>query len=108
MSGAMSGGFDKVLSCVTYNAGLTTEYAGLAGPGPDCPFSTVGQSGDSNESKNNNIIGYPLNHNLHIIEALAHNPNLFAKKFITLKSFITQNDSENYNYTEIMNNMKRN
>jgi hypothetical protein len=68
MSGAMSGGFDKVLSCVTYNAGLTTEYAGLAGPGPDCPFSTVGQSGDSNESKKFNIIGYPLNHNLHIIE----------------------------------------
>jgi hypothetical protein len=53
MSGAMSGGFDKVLSCVMYNAGLTTEYARLAGPGPDCPFSTVGQSGDSNESKKN-------------------------------------------------------
>jgi hypothetical protein len=52
MSGAMSGGFDMVLTCVTYNAGLTTDYAGLAGPWPDYTFSTVGQSGDSNETKN--------------------------------------------------------
>jgi hypothetical protein len=51
MSGAMSGGFDMVLSCITYNAGLTPEYAGLAGTWPDCPFSTVNQSGDTNESK---------------------------------------------------------
>jgi hypothetical protein len=52
MSSAMSGGFDMVLTCISYNAGLTTEHARLAGPWPDCTFSTVGQSGDSNETKN--------------------------------------------------------
>jgi hypothetical protein len=110
MSGAMSGGFNMVLSWVTYNAGLTTEYARLAGPGPDYTFSTISQSDDSNESKKFNIIGYPLNHNLHIIER-QHIIQIYLQKNSLPSNLLlhglTQNDSGNYNYTEIMKNMKR-